>query len=337
MASIPKWQSLTAVPIKTDDINYFPIIIDHYNKQLYAIDKENGILKYSFDANRWNCYKIVNLAALPSTFFYDASISTAIDSQQRMYLCTSDGHLATLQIDSPSPLKLHIVDTGRDLLGTRAIMIKNELHIIGGDCDHGRDYKHLKLNTRTGIASFDAVCDQDLGWPQLIKIKDKLFSFGGHRGSEGYLDEIHEYDIQSKKWMKTMYIMPREMIVDGISCVLNQQFILLFGGYDGITNIRKIWLYSMKHKVFKESKVECPGNRGGQVFTINDPKQDELAVFGYIRSQWSKCQIYAHLFPPRYLIKIMSKYYMNEWIYLIEDKGQYWKIDVFDIINNVQD
>ena len=336
MASIPKCQSLTTVPIKTSNFRYFPIIVDHQNKQLYAIHKERGILQYSFDENMWNKYKTIeNLADLPSEFFYHATPSTVIDSEERMYLCTSKGHLATLKIDAPDSLNFHVIDTGRDLMGARARMIESELHIIGSHSDHDRNYKHLRFNTKTD--TFDTVCNAGFGWPQLIKMKDKLLSFGGYSGDKGYLNKIYEYDIKSNKWERSMQNMPEASIVDGVASVLNEQLILLFGGYDGIECVRKIWIYSMKDEVFTQSKVRCPGRRGGKVLTMNDAIQDELTVFGYIRSQWSECKIHDHLFPPRYLIKIMSKYYMKQWVYLIEDKGGLWKIDVFDIINNVQD
>ena len=39
-----------------------------------------------------------------------------------------------------------------------------------------------------------------------------------------------------------------------------------------------------------------------------------------------------HLFPPRYLIQIMHKYYLNEWAHLFDEEGNHFKIDVFDLL-----
>ena len=99
MATTSAWLLLAPVPNCTYD---FPLIFDSERNQIYAIHKTDGLLRYSFDKNSWNLYKkIQNLAGLPSTCFGDAFLTTAIDSNQIMYLCAKGGQLATLHIDSP--------------------------------------------------------------------------------------------------------------------------------------------------------------------------------------------------------------------------------------------
>ena len=124
------------------------------------------------------------------------------------------------------------------------------------------------------------------------------------------------------------------MIISTAVSVQNQQFVLLIGGYHALEFTNSIWIYSLKAETFKESKIKCPGDRGGKAFVINYPKNDELSVFGYIREQWNISGIDDCLYPPRYLIKIINRYYLNEWIHFINKDGAHWKIDVLHIIDN---
>lgn len=113
--------------------------------------------------------------------------------------------------------------------------------------------------------------------------------------------------------------------------MLNRQLVILFAGVGGL---REIWVFSRKDKVFTKSKIKGPEKNRGKALAVNDPKHDESPVF--VKSQWSKCGIYDQKFPPRHLIKIMQKYYLNEQIHLIDrSHGKHWKIDVFAIINNI--
>ena len=293
-------------------------------------------MKYSFAANTWIKQPTVN--NLPADFctYYEA-LGLAINSEQQLFIYNSKGTLATIQLKNMDtlPANWNVIQHNslHTNIGTKAIIINNQLHIIGGNWF--ASCKHLKYNSDT--QSFDSSHSIQFGYPALVKLNNKLLSFGGHRSIRGpydpYLNDVQEYDIINETWIKCKSVISREMIVDGAVTVLNQQFIILFGGYNG-ENINEIWIYSVKEKTFKESKVRCPGKRGGRAFAINDPTKDELSVFGYIRSQWRKCGICDHSFMPRYLIKIVNRYYMNERIHLIDIfGGEHWAIDVFDIFD----
>ena len=66
---------------------------------------------------------------------------------------------------------------------------------------------------------------------------------------------------------------------------------------------------------------------------VNDKKKDELSVHGFVRYQWHELQINEQLFPPRYLIQIMRRYYHNEYVHLFHvHQDTHWKINVFDIL-----
>ena len=308
------------------------ILIDDTQKSLYAI-VHTEIFQYSFEQNAWNKHPIMN--HLPKDFFL-GSPSFFINSQH-LYIHGGYPNRVLLKVHldaakySPQTWK---VDNGDGIFtpGAKMIMIGDELHVIGGRYNRA----HHKWNKQT--LHFDKLHVLVFSYPQVVKLKHEILSFGGWWDDYGcclYLDEMHIYDTINNQWRVSNITMPRGMIVDGIASVLNQQFIILFGGNGKYGAINDIWIYSVGDKVFRKSKVKCPGKRGGKVLVINNPQRDELSVLGYMRSQWKECGIYENLFPPRYLIKIINRYYWNEWIHLVDNNdGKHWKINVFDIIND---
>lgn len=323
------WQSLAEVP-PGEPYQHFHLVFDDDNKALYAIHCEQGLLQYSFDKNTWNTVNENIANNLPADYFEIQAVPIAIDSQQTIYFGAEHDYstsLSTLKIPTdPSSSSQWDIDEGVSntykFQGAEAIMINDELHIIGG---YG-NYNHLKYNKVS--KKFDVLHDIEFCYPQLIKIKDKVISFGGYKN--GYLDEIHEYNINDNTWSKLQNSVPVKLIIDGIAAILNEQYVLLFGGNHAATCHKEIWIYSVNDQSFKESKVECPGQRGGQVFKTGDPEQDELLVYGYIRSYWNDS------FPPRDIINIIYKFFANEWIHLIERDGKHWRINMLDIVNNTK-
>ena len=90
----------------------------------------------------------------------------------------------------------------------------------------------------------------------------------------------------------------------------------------------------MKEESFRKSKAKCPDTGLYQAFTINNKIKDELCVNGFIRRTWKLSDIDDHLYPPQYLIKIINRYYMNEWIHLIGSYDDtHSNISVFDILS----
>ena len=322
-----KWKSLA----NTDEDSN--IIIDDIHNSLYAISKSSGLCEYDRDTDTWNKHPITE--HLGSKFFEWKSVrAIAIDSQQNMYVWNGTD-LIILQLKDKTYDKFSWVSIFNEG-GLQGIILGDEFHVIGGNND--MHLKHRKWNGNFQL--FDKLHDLKFAYPQIVKLKDKLISFGGFAAGD-FLDEINEYDIINDKWSKFEITLPRAMMIDGAALVLKQQFIILFGGVissgvDDANHIDNIWIYSVRDKKFTESKMKCPWKMGGKVLAMNNPKDDEFTVFGYIRSQWRECRIHDQLFPPRYLIKIMNKYYLNEWIHLIDKiSSKHWKINVSDIINNI--
>ena len=124
--------------------------------------------------------------------------------------------------------------------------------------------------------------------------------------------------------------LPARMSSFGCTSILNEQYVVLFGGdpyYD------EIFIFSTKDEKFIKSNVKCPGKGGYRAFTINNKSKNELSVHGFVRDTWKLSEISDHLYPPQYLIMIINKYYWNEWVHVIEIyTGKHFKIDTLDIL-----
>ena len=79
--------------------------------------------------------------------------------------------------------------------------------------------------------------------------------------------------------------------------------------------------------------MKCPKTYKLKVFTMNNKDKDKMTMFAFVRDTWKRMSINDSLYPPHYLIKLMSRYYLNEFVHLFDREGKHWKVDVFDIIS----
>lgn len=161
----------------------------------------------------------------------------------------------------------------------------------------------------------------------MVRISNKLLSFDS--------DKVHEYDIINNVWKKLDADMPRRTYNFGCAPVMNERYVVLFGGVDRYNfACDDIWIYSVDEHKFTKSKVKCPKKACYQAFRINDDKSHEMTVCGFVRNEWKLTGIADHLFPPYYLLKIIHKYCLQEQVHLFSNgKGtKHWRIDAFDIV-----
>ena len=130
--------------------------------------------------------------------------------------------------------------------------------------------------------------------------------------------------------------MPADLACFGCVTVLNDRYVLLFGGTDEFKLSDDIWIYCVQDQSFRKSLTKCPKEGTYDAESICDRNKDKCVTFGFVRDCWSKCKMNDSLFPPEYLIRIMFKYYWVEYIHLFDLKrAGHWKIDVFDIIDQL--
>eukprot|EP01084_Bolivina_argentea_P078837 143063_1 len=103
---------------------------------------------------------------------------------------------------------------------------------------------------------------------------------------------------------------------------INNKYVILFGGCGGDGHSDDIYVYSIKYKTIKLSKIKCPAKGLFNAITVNDNMKDEKLTFGFVRNQWKICDIADHYFPPYYLLKLMHSYYLNEFVYLLDTEAK---------------
>ena len=148
------------------------------------------------------------------------------------------------------------------------------------------------------------------------------------------LEYICINDILTNEWNVLAHKLPKPLNSFGCTLIFNGQCVLLLGGWDGIMGAYcdDVCIDSISKGIFNKLTIKCPGKSPYQAFTIKDRRKDELLTFGWMKNEWRISAIDDHLFPPQYLIRIIYKYYVNEFIHLFGDLGGHWKIDVFDLI-----
>ena len=314
----------------------FVAVFDRKHNSLFAIHNRKGLIQYSFDKNSWikhtgtPSFKIANLSLK-----YKHAIGFNCE-QQKIYMNHKSGSIAILTVGSDNKSQFGIVNklphlgTGR---GSTGIMVGNDLHIIGG----ANNNKHLKYDTNTQTLHVLHHLSHIMGISnvyghQLVQAGNKILMLGGEDINSNPLNAMFEYNIAENKWRRLKHKLPKPLETFGCTLILNGQFVAIFGGYY-YGDQDDIFIYSVHDEIFKKSKLKCPIKECYQAFAVIDRKKDELATLGFVRCKWGECGIKDFLYPPEYLIRIMYRYYWNEYIHLLDPpNGGHHKIDVFALL-----
>ena len=329
------WEALTNIPNGSEA---FVCCVDQKRNILYVIHEMHGVLKYSNEFGTWNRCNTLN--NLPEQFITSCYCTAVVDSKQnKIYLVNEQGSLAILEMKDTLRTKWKILQnvaaTGN---GPQAAMINNELHVIGGD----QNPYHLRFNAETesftklhnvsSILQFNL--NQGIYYHRIVLVRNKLVTLGGFDGNHK-LKNIHQYDVNRNGW-KTLT--PKLSALDSFGCVtvINGKFIVILSG----TNWRgsesdRIKIYCVDTGKIIKSRIEAPCTSDCVAFSVNDEETDELTVVGYVRKQWKLSEIDDHLFPPEYLLRIIHRYYLQEYIHLFKIlNGQHFRINVCGLIND---
>eukprot|EP01083_Nonionella_stella_P062090 161543_1 len=348
MTSASNFVTLANIPNQQRP-NKFVIVFNDQTNELYAIQQGNdGLLQYSFTNDSWIKHAIkppLNLERYND--YRDPSAPTAAINGNYLYLLDISLYLLELK-----ELSVKCI-TRPPLLGCapKGVIINNEFHLIGFN-DH---YKYdQELNEFLFLHEFETN-QEEIEWIEshgLAKVKDEqVLIFGGRSDPEfptfefdfDYSDTVRQYDIANDTWTKLNIKVPDAMQGFGCTSILNGKYVLVIGGEqveDGsFCSCGDIRVYCVSDQTFKISNVQCPESGPYQAITVSDRKRDELISIGFVRHNWRKCGIDDHLFPAEYLVRIIYRYYFNEFVHLfhswLEGKGAHHKISVFDIIDSI--
>ena len=310
------------------------IVYDAEKKSLFAIHRSRGFCEYSFEKNLW----IKHIIKTP-LFSMDGinRKAIAIDSkQQKIYVDHSWRSIAvfTLDANNQNGTELRIINNLSEWssgYGATGIVIDGELHRIGGD---GTKHMHIKYNPNTNrveeLHDFRAMFGlQYIAHHQMVRIKDDIWMFGGNE-----LDLVHQYNISTNKWVRLKQRLPRPLSSFGCTVLFDGEYVAIFGGESGGCRRNEIFIYTIRDKMFRKSRMKCPKADEYRAFTIKDRKRDDMSSFGYVRCYWRECGLKNHLFPPEYLIRIVAGYCFHGFVHLISiNSGYHYKIDVLKLID----
>ena len=70
----------------------------------------------------------------------------------------------------------------------------------------------------------------------------------------------------------------------------------------------------------------------GAVITGNDPCHNEILTFGFVKRAFKEPQFHELQMLPHYIIQMISKWFCNEKVTLVETNGDFERIDVDEIL-----
>eukprot|EP01084_Bolivina_argentea_P008954 16765_1 len=276
-----KWILLNSYPTNTSSIT-IPTGIDRNN--YIVIDRDytdiNCIYKYDIDNDKWT--KIDGFSDVQITSHFSA----ALDVNKQMLFLVNQDSITQIQLNNSETKNyenddaLHIAF---DATGGKTIAFNDSLLIIGGE--YNASIWQWKLENKRLVKFGDMYKRKDLeGFGLIYNQKNNcLLLFGGEYNctTRKY---ILEFNINKKQWNKLDVSLPKRRTQVCCTMAIKNRYVLIFGGISSGGGVRdNIYIYSIKHKTIKESKIKCPSKGEFNAITINDNISDEKLVFGYIR------------------------------------------------------
>lgn len=225
-----------------------------FNKEqniLFRVEK-NGLFKYSSNTSKWvQQHSFNDNTIFKMIKFCNIRYIPIASTGSKIYIYYPNKSMIVINPDNGS-MKIHesSIRIGKDV---KVISIDNEFHMIGG----GESNKHLKWNNKMLECEILHDLKKDINWDkighhQLIRIHDKILSFGGFSWELfRSLDKVYEYGIISRKWIVTGVKLPSKLHDFGCVKVFNGQYVILFGGAKGLHNYGDdIWIFCIKKKNF---------------------------------------------------------------------------------------
>ena len=226
----------------------------------------------------------------------------------------------------------HNIETGLEASG---ICINNQLHIIGGDLNN-KHYVYIPKQQKFDILHEFDEYRQGFSSHKLIHLKSKniLLLMGGYDDASGMgkaLDTVYKYDIPKQKWMKLEISVPSRLYRYGYAVSMNEEYICLFGGCTP-SSTNSIYVLNIKQMIFYKSNINCPKCLYEVCgITVIDREKNEYLVIGYLKQI---CKLFA-IELPMDIMKEMELWYGEEYVHIIAEKGDHWRIKLHDILDNV--
>lgn len=309
------------IPIGNDTNNFIAIDVWMWTRVI------KNILQYNVTKNEW-----AYISSLDKIIPQNKCYTSLIDSPKNILYLIHRNKINTIHLDD-AEIKCYDFPKGVSLTPSKIAFTNEHIFIIGQFPHHIWKWNfETKLLTQIKITQYKQNIE---GFGMISHNNNKLIFFGGYNKFE-LSDDINVYHINNNKWTSAPCKLPHKRAELATTMVMKDTIILLFGGRNDFwQTCDNIYIYSIKHQTIRESQIKMPTNAICECVTINDGEHTEsVLTFGFVRNEWNKCNMYNHMFPPNYIIKLIQSYYIGEEYVILftsHNKKQY-KINALDII-----
>ena len=190
-------------------------------------------------------------------------------------------------------------------------------------------------------------------------IKESLLKILHNENNNSYIEFEHNYnggyDTANSRLLQCIYSyctvsgkrtkLTLELMIGmaNMACFAtkDERYIILMGGYwnhnmFGSFMHDRIYVIDLQCMQVRECNVRCPRNARFYGLVMSNELKENLAVFGFVRKCWNECEMGMDLYPPRYIIKLIQLWFVDEFVHLFEKTTEnHWKISVDDILKNL--
>ena len=324
-----EWISLAPFESHAWQTNFPVVINDNEFGRCSGHYKDKHSHKYVVDRDEWVKWLDFPLQARSSLI---QLTSTYHSKKQCLYMYAKGG---LMKINTKTNKSQVIPTDYRTGHSAQCIMIDDEFHVIGG---YGSN-KHLKWNeTEQKLETVHTFSDARYFTKfSIIYLESRsrlLFMGGSHGPGKDYMDNIYIYDTKTKQWTYTEYKMPQKLYFFGSIACKEDKYVIIFGG-KGIERNKKntIWIMDVDTMEFKESGIVCPMEGYFQAVLMGSNEKRELLTFGFVRCLWKTKEFVKVNELPLELVGVIASYYCTEYVHLLEEKGNHWKIQLDRILS----
>lgn len=311
------WTTLKSIP-QSDNYTLF----EKKSKLLVSIPraiqlnhkKADVILVYKFSNNSWKKYKIQPTIDTKPRIVYPAAINGnkiyLISDMEELIMLELIKHTNQCTTQSIKNAKLGLLEIGTTSYSST--IIQDVFYYVSN-----RRFVKYNINTKKQ-QSLPKPSIQTFCYNCFIHIQNKLMLFGE---IDYQTSSIQQYDIKNNRWKLLPIKLPNKIKFISSATILNEQMVLIIATADD----KHCFLaaYEIQTNIIQKITISLP-EFPSQIFAIHDKKKDALITNRWIQKNFEKI--------PICLTAVISNYYINEMIHLIDMNGRHYQIDTFQIV-----
>ena len=283
-----------------------------------------SIHKYSFCDTSWKEYKC-NIQSTKASNEQRLTFPKAIH-KEKIYANTNKCEIAMVKlIDEISIYTIEIIQKVNELKPARygqGIIIEEELHLLKWyRTDSRYMVRHTKYNLDTQRFSLIPIAGSGFRRnTNLIRVKQKLITFVSRFNKNWAYHYMYEYNLKTRHSQCFPINLSQGRYCVSCTSILNEQMILI------TMNSKIIYIYEVKTKIVQKSNMNVLCNQS--IFAVKDRRKDILVTYGWIRSTCT------NIYVPACITALIEHFFTNEYLHIINDDAEHYKIEVHRILNN---